>query len=120
MQVALLAPGGEPFLYTPPMLLYSLSVVSSIKMNLSFSRRSTKLSSGPILTISQYEWWTQSILPFVCSHNRILRTWKDKRFKIYRRQHVIVQDQFKPKLAFDEEGLKTLADLKKPVTLQGE
>jgi hypothetical protein len=39
---------------------------------------------------------------------------------IFRRQHVLVRDQFKPKLAFDEEGLKTLADLKKPVTLQGE
>jgi hypothetical protein len=36
---------------------------------------------------------------------------------IFHKQHVLVQDQFKPKLAFDEEGLKTLADLKKPVTL---
>ena len=39
---------------------------------------------------------------------------------IFRKQHVLVQDQSKPKLAFDEEGLKTLADLNKPVTLQGE
>jgi hypothetical protein len=39
---------------------------------------------------------------------------------IFRKQHVVVQDQFKPTLAFDEKGLKTLADLKKTVTLQGE
>lgn len=39
---------------------------------------------------------------------------------IFRKQHVLVQDQFKPRLAFDEKGLSTLADLEKPVTLQGE
>ena len=39
---------------------------------------------------------------------------------IFCKQHVLVQDQFKPRLALDEKGLSTLADLEKQVTLQGE
>lgn len=38
---------------------------------------------------------------------------------IFRKQHIVVRDQFQPKMAFDEKGLKTLADLKKTVTLHG-
>jgi hypothetical protein len=40
--------------------------------------------------------------------------------QIFRTQNVFVQDQFEPTLAFNERGLKTLADLNKTVTLQGE
>ena len=40
--------------------------------------------------------------------------------EMFRSHHVLVKDQFQPTLAFDENGLKTLADLRKPVTLQGE
>lgn len=39
---------------------------------------------------------------------------------IFRKQHVVVPDQFVPKLAFDEKGLRTLADLNKLVTVHGE
>jgi hypothetical protein len=35
------------------------------------------------------------------------------------RQNIVVQDQFQPKLAFDSNGLKTLADLNKVITLHG-
>jgi hypothetical protein len=38
---------------------------------------------------------------------------------LFRMHHVVIRDQFQPTLAFDENGLKTLADLKKPITLQG-
>ena len=39
---------------------------------------------------------------------------------IFRRRHILVHDQFKPTLAFDEKGLKTLGDFYKSVTIQGE
>ena len=39
--------------------------------------------------------------------------------EIFRTQHIVVRDQFQPELAFDRKGLKTLADLKKIVTLHG-
>lgn len=39
---------------------------------------------------------------------------------IFKKQHIVVPDQFVPKLAFDEKGLKTLAELNKPVTVHGE
>jgi hypothetical protein len=39
---------------------------------------------------------------------------------IFRMQHVVVPDQFRQTLNFDEDGLKTLAELNKTVTLQGE
>jgi hypothetical protein len=39
--------------------------------------------------------------------------------EIFRKQHIVVHDQFQPKLAFDKKGLKTLAGLKKIVMLHG-
>ena len=39
---------------------------------------------------------------------------------IFRTQHVVVPDQFRQTLEFDEEGLKSLAELNKTVTLHGE
>lgn len=39
--------------------------------------------------------------------------------EIFRKQHIVVRDQFQPELAFDEKGLKTLAGMKKIVTLHG-
>jgi hypothetical protein len=39
--------------------------------------------------------------------------------EIFGKKHIIVKDQFQPKLGFNQEGLKTLAQLDKPVTLQG-
>jgi hypothetical protein len=39
--------------------------------------------------------------------------------EIFRRKHVVIHDQFEPTLAFDENGLKTLGDLYKSVTIQG-
>lgn len=39
--------------------------------------------------------------------------------EIFRKRHILVEDQFESKLNFNEEGLKTLAQLDKPVTLQG-
>ena len=39
---------------------------------------------------------------------------------IFRTQHILVKDHFQPKLDFNEKGLKTLAELDKPITLQGE
>lgn len=38
---------------------------------------------------------------------------------LFRRKHVVVYDQFEPTLAFDENGLKTLGDLFKSVTIHG-
>lgn len=38
---------------------------------------------------------------------------------IFRQKHVVIHDQFEPTLAFDEQGLKTLGDLYKSVTIQG-
>jgi hypothetical protein len=40
--------------------------------------------------------------------------------ELFRKHHILVQDQFQSKLGFDEKGLKTLAKLDKAVTLQGE
>ena len=40
--------------------------------------------------------------------------------EIFHKKHIIIKDQFQPKLGFNEEGLQTLAQLDKPVTLQGE
>jgi hypothetical protein len=39
--------------------------------------------------------------------------------EIFRSQHIIVYDQFEPTLKFDEEGLKTLGDLDRVVTIHG-
>jgi hypothetical protein len=39
--------------------------------------------------------------------------------QLFRRKHVVVHDQFEPTLSFDENGLRTLGDLYKPVTIQG-
>lgn len=38
---------------------------------------------------------------------------------IFRTKHVVVKNQFQPRLRFDEKGLKSLADLKKIVTVHG-
>ena len=38
---------------------------------------------------------------------------------IFRTKHIIVKNQFQPHLCFDEKGLKSLADLKKIVTMHG-
>ena len=38
---------------------------------------------------------------------------------IFKTQHIFVQDQFVPDTAFDENGLRTLAELDKPVTIHG-
>ena len=37
--------------------------------------------------------------------------------KILRSKHIVVHDQFEPTLRFDEEGLSTLGDLQKLVTI---
>jgi hypothetical protein len=39
---------------------------------------------------------------------------------LFRRKHVVIHNQFEPTLAFDENSLKTLGDLFKPVTIHGE
>lgn len=39
--------------------------------------------------------------------------------KIFHRKHIVIHDQFEPTLAFDAEGLKTLGDLYKPLTIHG-
>jgi hypothetical protein len=39
--------------------------------------------------------------------------------QLFRRKHVVVHDQFEPTLSFDENGLRTLGDLYKPVTIHG-
>jgi hypothetical protein len=39
--------------------------------------------------------------------------------KIFSHWHIVVEDQFEPTLNFDENSLRTLADLKKTVTLHG-
>lgn len=39
--------------------------------------------------------------------------------KILRGKHIMVYDQFEPTLRFDEEGLSTLGDLQKLVTIHG-
>jgi ribosomal protein RSM22 (predicted rRNA methylase) len=38
---------------------------------------------------------------------------------ILRRKHIVVHDQFEPTLRFDEQGLSTLGDLQKLVTIHG-
>ena len=38
---------------------------------------------------------------------------------IFSTQHIVIPDQFVPHMAFNEKGLKTLADLNKPVTIHG-
>jgi hypothetical protein len=38
---------------------------------------------------------------------------------LFRRKHIVIYDQFKPTLTFDENGLKTLGDLLKPVIIHG-
>jgi len=38
---------------------------------------------------------------------------------LFRQKHVVIYDQFEPTLAFDENGLKTLGDLFKSVTIHG-
>jgi hypothetical protein len=38
---------------------------------------------------------------------------------IFKEKHIVVYDQFKPALSFDEKGLSTLGDLHKSVTIQG-
>lgn len=39
--------------------------------------------------------------------------------KTFAHWNIVVEDQFEPTLDFNENGLTTLADLKKTVTLQG-
>jgi hypothetical protein len=38
---------------------------------------------------------------------------------LFRQKHAVIHDQFEPTLAFDENGLKTLGDLFKTVTIHG-
>ena len=38
---------------------------------------------------------------------------------IFHHWHIVVEDQFEPTLDFNKNGLRTLADLKKTVTLHG-
>ena len=38
---------------------------------------------------------------------------------ILKEKHIVVTDEFKPSLSFDDKGLRTLGDLYKPVTIQG-
>ena len=38
---------------------------------------------------------------------------------LFRQKHVVIHDQFEPTLAFDENGLKTLGDLFKTMTIHG-
>jgi hypothetical protein len=38
---------------------------------------------------------------------------------LFWRKHVVIHDQFEPTLTFDENGLKTLGDLHKSVTIHG-
>ena len=38
---------------------------------------------------------------------------------LFRKQHIVVQDQSELKMKFDEGGLQTLGDLFRPVTIQG-
>ena len=39
--------------------------------------------------------------------------------ELFKGKHVVIPDQFEPTLSFDENGLKTLGDLNKPVTIHG-
>jgi hypothetical protein len=34
-------------------------------------------------------------------------------------RHIVIYDQFEPAFSFDEQGLRTLGDLHKPVTIHG-
>jgi len=38
---------------------------------------------------------------------------------LFQGKHIVVRDQFVPTLSFDENGLRTLGDLCRPVTIQG-
>ena len=38
---------------------------------------------------------------------------------LFKRKHIVVHDQFLPTLSFDEKGLRTLGDLRRPVTIHG-
>lgn len=38
---------------------------------------------------------------------------------LFRRKHIVIHDEFQPTLAFDENGLKTLGDMFKSVTIHG-
>ena len=45
----------------------------------------------------------------------------DEEFQnIFRTKHIFVANQFVPQMEFDEDGLSMLADLDKPVTIQGQ
>ena len=56
----------------------------------------------------------------VLSRKEIAAMDEDSIQAVFQTQHILVRNQFQPTLAFDEDGLGTLAHLDKPVTLQGE
>lgn len=39
---------------------------------------------------------------------------------IFETQHIVIPDQFAPSMAFDAKGLRSLAELDKPVTIHGQ
>ena len=39
---------------------------------------------------------------------------------MFETQHIVVPDQFAPSMAFDAKGLRSLAELDKPVTIHGQ
>ena len=38
---------------------------------------------------------------------------------LFKGKHIVIHDQFAPMLSFDKMGLRTLADLHRPITIQG-
>ena len=40
--------------------------------------------------------------------------------EIFEAQHIVISDQFVPNMVFDGNGLRSLAELNKPVTIQGQ
>ena len=48
-------------------------------------------------------------------------SWSDEEVQaIFKIQHIVISDQFVPSMAFDENGLRSLAELNKPVTIHGQ